>query len=196
MKADGGGWTLALKIDGTQSTFAYASALWTDDTLLAPESTDLSTTEAKHASFVRLPTSELRVAMLTGGVMRAIHFPLVRPSLKDAFAGGRLATSIGRSAWLSLLDAPALQPNCNDEGFDIDYTAAGPYPRVRLGIVGNDQSDCGSPDSYLGIGAEFITTHPCFGPNVEVVVGNVARKGCFGVTEDRTITAFAYVFVR
>ena len=34
MTTDGGGWTLALKANGNQTTFGYASAYWTDDTLL------------------------------------------------------------------------------------------------------------------------------------------------------------------
>ena len=56
-----------------------------------------------------------------------------------------LGTSIGRSKWLSLLSGSKLQPNCNSEGIN----AMG---KVRIGIGANEQNDCSSPDSFLGVG--------------------------------------------
>src|SRR4029078_6626564 len=44
MTTEGGGFTLALKVDGSQTTFAYDAALWTNQTLLSPEDPDLDHT--------------------------------------------------------------------------------------------------------------------------------------------------------
>jgi hypothetical protein len=42
----------------------------------------------------------------------------------------------------------SLQPHCNREGFNNDVPG---YTRVRLGIVANQENDCASPDSRLGL---------------------------------------------
>ena len=40
-----------------------------------------------------------------------------------------------------------MQKNCITVGFN-----AGNKAKVRIGVVGNEQSDCDSPDSLIGIG--------------------------------------------
>ena len=57
------------------------------------------------------------------------------------------ATSFGRSKWLSLLSGSRLQPYCNQEGINLLGT-------VRIGIVGNNENDCGTPDTFLGVGSD------------------------------------------
>jgi len=44
-----------------------------------------------------------------------------------------------------------LQNNCNKEGFN-SVVNAGTEVKVRIGIIGNEQNDCNSPDSAIGIG--------------------------------------------
>lgn len=56
-----------------------------------------------------------------------------------------------REKWLSLLPGGGLQPNCNRQGFS-NTIDAGNSAYVRIGIIGNEQDDCSSPDSALGIG--------------------------------------------
>jgi hypothetical protein len=93
-----------------------------------------------------------------------------------------------RAEWLSLTSVSSLQPNCNFGGMNVDPTAGSPSnARTRLGIVGNEQGDCTSPDSYMGIGNDGAT---CGLPTY--YVGNSA-----GCTASPTATAaFAYVYVR
>ncbi len=198
MIADGGGWTLALKMDGAKKTFAYDSSYWTNDATLEETSTDLSPTEAKHRSFSTIPFTRLRLGMLDGGLIRYMTADLARSSLKAAFSGGAIATSATRARWFQLLADPVLQANCNAEGVNQDYpTNGGAKPRLRIGIVGNQENDCNTPDSYVGFGAEVRTPFPtCFGTvDPGVVVGNVARFTC-GAAQDKSTTTFGYVFVR
>ncbi len=63
MTIDGGGWTLALKANGTQSTFTYAAALWTNTATHQPQFPDLDHNEAKLQSFNTVPFNDLLVGM-------------------------------------------------------------------------------------------------------------------------------------
>ena len=56
-----GGWALAMKVDGAQQTFAFASSLWTDGDLLNPTAvTGVGVGEAKLAPFLDLPGDSIR----------------------------------------------------------------------------------------------------------------------------------------
>ena len=74
-------------------------------------------------------------------------------SLFSLIADGKYrATSLGRNTWKSLIGPQAsLQFNCNKEGFN----AVGDSPshsKARIGIIANQQNDCGSCDSRIGFG--------------------------------------------
>ena len=43
-----------------------------------------------------------------------------------------------------------MQPNCNREGFNI-YSTIG---RIRIGFAGNNENDCETPDSVVGVGGD------------------------------------------
>ena len=55
------------------------------------------------------------------------------------------ATSIARSKWLGLLSGSKLQSHCNYQGFTV-------LSKVRIGIVANNENDCRTPDTVLGVG--------------------------------------------
>ena len=192
------GWTLALKVDGAQTTFAFDAALWTNDVLLNPGSFDLTMVEAKFRSFNELPVTQVRALMLDGGTSRTITLPVAASSLRALFSGPFVATSAGRASWLSLVADGSLQANCNAEGFNLDFSIAtiGPRPRVRLGIVGNQEADCSSPDSFLGFGALIATTDLfCFGGvDPKVTTGDVAGAVC-GAPTDKATKTFGMLFV-
>ncbi len=76
MIADGGGWTLAIKADGAQSTFSYHNDNWTTAALLNSNAADLDTTEAKLDSFNRIPAKELRLGFNLNSATRWIVLPL------------------------------------------------------------------------------------------------------------------------
>ena len=73
------------------------------------------------------------------------------------------ATSLGRKTWKKFIDSDAsLQLNCNREGFNVMGSVGG--SKVRIGIIGNQENDCASPDSRIGFGAGgFPTGDPSCG---------------------------------
>jgi hypothetical protein len=190
MASDGGGWTLVMKVPGRDAGFAYASAIWTDTAVLNEGSTDLSTTPAKFRGFFTLPFQQMRVGMVDGSP-RYLVVPVsatdVGP-LNALFAGGQRTTSVGRAAWLGLVGSPSLQPNCSLEGFNL--VSGGDYHAVRFGILGNNETDCGTSDSRLGFGGEY---NRC-GAGADVSSGNVST--CGSDNGDRDNAFFGYLFVR
>lgn len=193
-----GGYTLALKADGAKTTFLYDSPLWTDETLLSPDSTDMSETEAKLTPFVTLPVRDMRIVMKRGAESRALSVPL-----KDAADGGKslraifssdkvVPTSAGRSGWLSLIEEPLVDLNCNEEGFNLGHTYAFGEDvwrtSLRLGLVTNDQGDCSSPDKVIGIGAHVVYHRGPAGEVTPAAAGNVHGAGAR--------TSFTYLLVR
>ena len=66
--------------------------------------------------------------------------------------GAHRSTSLGRSAWLSLIGAQAaLQPLCNREGFNV-VSGHSDLGKARIGILGNNENDCITCDSRIGFG--------------------------------------------
>jgi hypothetical protein len=197
MTEDGGGWTLALKLDGAKKTFVYDSPLWTNSDTLNPSESLLDNVEAKLASFSTMPFTSLRVGMLSGGVRRWIRISVAGASLRAVFAGGPVNTKLGRAEWAKLLADPRLQANCDAEGLNRDFTTVTPYSaRARLGVFGNNEADCDSPDSYLGFGAGFVMPHMCVGTDPGIVVGNFNPYCGIPTGEGRSITAFGYILLR
>ena len=75
-------------------------------------------------------------------------------SLYSLIADGQYRnTSLGRDTWKSLIGSDAsLQLNCKKEGFNAKSTKSG-YSKARIGILGNDQTDCHTCNSRLGFGS-------------------------------------------
>jgi hypothetical protein len=96
---------------------------------------------------------------------------------------------VARGTWLNLIPNSTLQPNCNLGGININ-PAPSTQQRVRIGILGNNEADCLSADSRLGIGG--------YGDNCVTLlnqsVGNTTR--CGGHNGDADLTTFGYVRVR
>ncbi len=179
-----GGWTLVMKINGNNTTFAYGAALWTDTNTLAAASTDLSQTEAKFASALTTPFTEMKAAMIDGAQTRTITFSTgTKGSLRAALTGAAATasnTSAGPAAWKSLVASPQLQPNCNREGLNV--AAAG--WSVRVGIISNEQNDCNTPDSFIGFGSN----------QAAVPTGSLCSFNCTGAA--CTTKTFGYLYVR
>lgn len=187
----GGGWTLALKADGSKPTFAYDAPIWQDALILAPGSPDLDRVEAKLETFNAVPFTELRVGLespVGSNTIMWLVLPVAASRLRDLFAAPTATpTAVGRDAWKSLLGTSAsLQPNCNLEGINISASAQ----RMRVGILANNELDCASPDSRLGIGG--VPLAQCAGDTE--TTGNTA---CFGGDNgDVSIAAFGWIEVR
>ncbi len=180
MSADGGGWTLAMKLDGNQTTFVYDAPAWVDRVPIGDINAALDTQEAKLASFNLIPFRDIRVGFVNSTETRWLTLPInTHPpqTLQQVFAAEyKITTHAGRDTWLALIADSSIQPNCNDEGLNV-RSLDGFASRIRIGILGNDQDDCTSPDSFLGIGSYSGVT-----------VGN----NSYGPQNP----AFAYVMVR
>jgi hypothetical protein len=200
METAGGGWTLAIKADGRNDTFAYSKPIWTNKKLLNPGSPALDHTEAKLATFHRIDVDEVLVGMEqpigSGSVsFRSLTIPIQSPSLHAIFKNSKyIQTSLGRSTWKGLIPNSSLQRNCNREGFNVDLRPQ--QQRTRIGIISNQENDCSSPDSYLGIGAVPGQFSYCSGTRQHPTVGNVAADGCSPDNGPRELEAFGVVFVR
>ena len=74
-------------------------------------------------------------------------------SLHSLIANGQYrSTSLGRDTWKSLIGSEAsLQLNCNKEGFNA-VGGDSAQSKARIGIIGNEQNDCGYCDSRVGFG--------------------------------------------
>jgi hypothetical protein len=61
-----------------------------------------------------------------------------------------------KTDWLATDAAFRLQDNCNRAGIDVKAdTNGGQVDRVRIGILSNEQGDCVTPDSFIGIGTDL-----------------------------------------
>ncbi|XP_029205541.2 uncharacterized skeletal organic matrix protein 5-like [Acropora millepora] len=178
-----GGWTLAMKIDGRKKTFHYDSAFWSNKNAynLAGGQTGFDFQETKLPTYWSTGFSKICLGMKIPG--QPIKFLLVNKqaqSLHALIANGKYrATSLGLNKWKKLIGPQAsLQVNCNKEGFN---AAAGrsSYGKIRIGILGNNENDCLTPDSRIGFGGggNGDDSNTC---------GNVARK----------IKAMGYILVQ
>ena len=190
MTTAGGGWTLAMKADGRLSTFVYSASYWTAANTLSPGALAEDRTEAKYVSFNTLAGTQL-LAKVESGIpspVRTQVFALpATQTLLATFQGGYSPTSLTRAGWKTLFGPyTSLQVNCNREGFNI----TGFGQSVRLGLVTNENNDCTSPDSRVGIGGEGAN---CSTINL-LSVGNTGR--CASDFGDRDAPAFAWLYVR
>ncbi|XP_065059823.1 uncharacterized protein LOC135687230 isoform X2 [Rhopilema esculentum] len=153
----GGGWTLAMKINGSKGTFGFNSPMWSNDQEYNTENglKSLYEHEAKFAAFSHLAFDEICIGMKNKDEVNWLRLPLKYSSLLAILtAGQHILTHVGRSAWKGLISSSSLQPNCNLEGVNV-----GTYynkPMVRIGIIANDQNDCSSPDSYIALGGRDL----------------------------------------
>ena len=109
-------------------------------------------------------------------------------SLYSLIADGKYrATSLGRNTWKKLIGSRAsLQPNCNKEGFNV-ISIHKAWSKARIGILGNNENDCGNCDSRIGFGTggHHDDSNTC---------GNEAVDG--GDNGDQHIKAMGYILVQ
>jgi hypothetical protein len=188
--SDGGGWTLAMKVDGRLATFAYDAPIWENADLVAPMSPQHDHVEAKLQTFNALAFTEVRLELeypIDSGEVRSIVLPLAATQMGELFTSGQSrTTTLGRDAWKNLIGtASSLQLNCNSEGTNQLYD----FSRVRIGIVGNNEDDCLSTDSRIGVGGGGTV---CSDPTQ-----SAGNSSCYlGDNGDVELQAFAWVYIR
>ena len=108
----------------------------------------------KLDSYHLLSFHDICVGMKEGNdKIRWLRIPQKANSLYSLIADGKYRkTKLGRSAWKGLLKSASLQRNCNKEGFNVHL----PGTRARIGIIGNQENDCNSPDSRIAFGGQGL----------------------------------------
>ena len=173
-----------------QQTFTFSSALWTNKEPYneADGLTGLDKKETKLPSYWTTPFTKICLGMKVGSVTNFVMINTAAPSLHSLIADGayRNVTHLGRDAWKSLLPDPSLQVHCNVEGFNVQEPSASFWPVARIGIVGNNEENCDSPDSRIGFGT---AGHPRAAITCGIAAGYGADNG------DRYVEAMGYIFI-
>lgn len=198
MASEGGGWTMVMKIDGNSNRFVYHSAYWENDDLYNEGSTNMDPADAKFRSFTTVPFNQIRIGMKRTDCCSThwITIGKTANNLKEVMKGGYQPTSMGRQAWKAMVDDSSLQYNCNMEGFNTYHscmwdTSPSGVARVRIGIICNQENDCCSPDSRIGVGGGGSYC----GQDQNNASGNEAR--CSPLDNgDRSLRSHAWIFVR
>jgi len=188
----GGGWTLVMKINGAKRTFHYNSKLWSNkiNFNLPGGKTGFDTHETKLPTYWKTPFDKICLAMKIGQQFKSIVIHKHAFSLYSLIADGKYrATSLGRNTWKILIGSQAsLQLNCNREGFNAQGGRVSPYKvKARIGILGNNEKDCNSPDSRIGFGTGGS-------PDDSNTCGNEAEAA--SDNGDKHIKAMGYILVQ
>ncbi|XP_032218125.2 uncharacterized protein LOC116601450 [Nematostella vectensis] len=147
-----GGWTLAMKVNGSKTTFPYESSLWTDKSAYNPSAglTGFDNQETKLPSYWATPFTKICIGFKVGDTLKNMTIPYTATSLYDVIADGTYrGTSIGKTAWRALIAGSSMQGNCNRQGFNV-------LGRLRIGIMSNQENDCITCDTHLGIGGDVM----------------------------------------
>merc|ERR1711959_129849 len=143
-------WHLAMTINGATSTFNYNSAYWTNG-----RTGNFGSGNSKTAWFNK-PARQIRLVMKYGRNTRQVSYRHnTNLSLTQLFKGGHRGTRINVHSWRHLggNNVFGFQNHCNKQGFNT-IARGGNFQKtdIRFGIVMNQENNCGSPDSSIGIG--------------------------------------------
>eukprot|EP00042_Codosiga_hollandica_P034334 m.239755 g.239755 ORF g.239755 m.239755 type:complete len:578 (-) comp54382_c0_seq7:168-1901(-) len=153
------GWTVVIKAVGTDQSWDYNSTLWTTKAEYNPTNTTTGIDQRQILSpmYWMLPFSEIRIGMV---------IPLSNTTIAWANQTVNQSTSLfaiirsgvqqgplfDRATWKYLANNSSLELNCNQSGFNLKYHL---YP-ARIGYVANNEFDCDSVDSAIGIGMSNV----------------------------------------
>ncbi len=145
--------------------------------------------ETKLATFWSTSFTQLCVGMRVENSVRFIPISYKANSLYDVLADGNLRpTNIPRNTWKSLYNNFSLQPNCGRQGFNV-ASEDKYHARVRIGIIGNNEANCHTGDSFIGFGAIDARQRTyCGRRSIFNSCGN--SIGC------KEVRAVGYIFVR
>ena len=137
-----------------QETFKFSSKLWNNyDTLnILGGRTGFDSQETKLPTYWNTPFTKICLGMKIGQQINFITINKKADSLHSLIADGKYrATTLGRDEWKSLIGTEgSLQRYCNKEGFN--PSGAGDNAKARIGILGNNENNCITCDSFVGFG--------------------------------------------
>ena len=113
----------------------------------------MDTHQTKLPTYWNTPFNKICLGMKIGQQFRSVVINHQAISLYSLIADDEYrATSLGRDTWKKLIGSQAsLQTNCNKEGFNVLCDGSS-LSKATIGIVANNQDDCGSCDSRIGFG--------------------------------------------
>jgi hypothetical protein len=174
-----------------QKIFHYDSAYWKNKQAYNPggAASGLGRQETKLETYWTYPFNRLCLGMNTGSTRwLTVNYPGSR-SLYDVIAPGKYrGFHVGRHAWKNLIPGSSLQRGCNREGFNVIKNRQ--FSRARIGILGNQENNCNSPDSRIGFGTGGFRC----GVNDGNTAGNEAR--CNPDNGNKSIFVFGYIFAQ
>merc|ERR1712023_373151 len=174
---------LAMVINGGTNTFNYNSALWTNGRVGNFGHGN------KKTGWVNKRARTIPLVMRYGRNTRSVTWRHnTNLSLTQLFKGGFRRTGINIHSWRHLggNNVFGYQNHCNHQGFNA-IARGGNFQKtdIRFGIVMNQENNCGTPDSSIGIGMK----------DAGVTAGGNCRccnnGGHCGIKK-----AWAYVYVR
>lgn len=126
--------------------------------------------------------------MRVNGVTKWIKLDYQATSLYSVLANGlSRQNSLSRAGWKSLIDGSSLQINCNESGFNMNKHTI----KMRIGLLGNNEDQCETPDSWIGFGVESTACNS----KDKITCGNVAECA-WPDNGNKRIEAFGYVLVQ
>ncbi len=183
-----------MKVNGNLQTFAWSSAYWSSLTSYNDNAVllGLDTTEFKSSFYGNLPFTHVRVGFAGSRSNNLINWASFAYSANSLYAciadGVYRPVPLDRAAWKEVVGSGSLQINCNQSGFN--SASGGGDLKIRLGILGNNENECSSPDSRIGIGGQG-TYCGCDNTNS---CGNEAM--CSGDLGDVHYKAYGFIMVR
>jgi hypothetical protein len=167
-ETNGTGWILAARIQYDDSTVWYwSSANWTNATVFNTTSNAYDEVNIKTYAFTEWGVSTLRLCGSRVNINymdNSLSFPngggFGGNTLRTIFSQGNNSwnseINMGRGSWMNWVDKTTIarqyefdnQPNCNEDRINTAYTYAG----GRLCWSGNNEGDCNTNDSAIGVG--------------------------------------------
>jgi hypothetical protein len=188
MELEGGGWTLAIKADGSAPTFEFDSPLWDSQDAYNAGSPDHDHVEAMLPSYAHVAADEILIE--TASSIVRINPGGNEPLWGHVTGSSKIVAPVGLGAWKALVPGSELFDDClwlEGTNFDDDEYAA------RIGAVAYgghwDEGNLDCSSSYDGsIGVGLWTNDTCDSGPTGISVGNI-NDGC-------SMPVFAYVYVR
>ena len=111
--------------------------------------------EAKFPAFSKVAFDQICIGMKVSSVVNWLRLQVKNSSLLAIFKHGTyIQSNLGRSAWKNLLLLSSLQRKCNREGINVKNNKGDIL--TRIGLIANNEDECASPDSFLGLGIPTI----------------------------------------
>jgi len=139
-------WCMALQVNGASQLMAFKSPHWTDNAVFDVEGN--IKTQSYFQTF-----SALKVEFCESDQCNSRAIDLgVTTSLRNLFRGGARAVNIDFKTIMPF--GNNIQPHCNWAGFNT-HLAIGGATRARFGVLMNNENDCNTVDSMIGMGLDY-----------------------------------------